>query len=234
MLHPHLHCIVPGGGINEKGAWVFPKKYSKNPRKMKYLFPKKAVSKVYRAKFMAALREEIAIPQNIAAVVMAKNWVVYAKRPFLSPKTVMEYLGRYTHKIAISNHRILDISNGKVTFKYKDYRANANKIMVLNATEFIRRFSLHILPKGFRKIRHYGMLASRNKATDLNKAKAFFNLELWVKQKIAWEDIAKVKLKVNPKVCQICKTQTMVVVEMIDPCRGPPVMNKTTKPNYAF
>ena len=233
-LHPHLHCIVPGGGINTKGEWVFLKKYRKSKRKEKYLFPKKAISIVYRAKFMAALREEVAIPQNIAAAVMRKDWVVYAKRPFSSPKTVMEYLGRYTHKIAISNHRILDISNGKVTFKYNDYKTKANKTMVLNATEFIRRFSLHVLPKGFRKIRHYGMLASRNKATDLNKAKAFFNLELWVKQKISWEVIAKVKLKINPNLCQICKTQTMVVVEMIDPCRGPPVINKAIEPNHAF
>ncbi len=235
-LHPHLHCIVPGGGINTKGAWVFPKKYSKNKRKVKYLFPKRALSKVYRAKFMAALREEIAIPQNIAAAVMTKNWVVYAKRPFLGPKAVMEYLGRYTHKIAISNHRIIDVSDGKISFKYKDYRkAGSQKIMVLSAHEFIRRFALHVLPKGFRKMRHYGMLASRNKATDLNKAKAFFNLELWVKQKISWEQIAKVKLKINPNLCQICKTETMVVVENIEPCRGPPVFNnKAIMPNYEF
>ena len=232
-LHPHLHCIVPGGGINKKKQWVFPKKYQKNKRKIKYLFPKKVLSIVFKAKFMACLRKQIQIPQEIARKVVRKNWVVYAKQPFIGPKAVIEYLGRYTHKIAISNHRLTDIKYGKVSFKYKDYSDDQkNKIMTLDASEFIRRFSLHIIPSGFRKMRHYGMLASRNKAVDLNIAKDFFGLKLWTKQKINWEVIAKEKLNINPNFCKHCKQNTMVIIQNIEPKRGPPIID--AKPNYDF
>jgi len=233
LLHPHLHCIVPGGGINKKGKWVFPEKYQKNKRKVKYLFPKKALSKVYRAKFMSCLREEIKIPQNIAKEVMKKQWVVYAKQPFFGPKAVIEYLGRYTHKIAISNHRLTDIKNGMVSFKYKNYSKDENcKIMSLEASEFIRRFALHILPIGFRRMRHYGMLSSRSKSIDLNIAKEYFKLERWVKQKINWKDIAQEKLNIRLDFCSLCKKDTMILIETMERKRGPPIMK--IKPNYDF
>lgn len=224
-LHPHLHCIVPGGGINPQGKWVFPKKYAKKSRRnIKYLFPKKALSKVFRAKFMAELRKELEIEQRIAKVVMSKDWIVYAKRPFLGPKQVIEYLGRYTHKIAISNHRLLDIDGEKVTFKYKDYRTGEySRTMTLEPAEFIRRFCLHILPHGFIKMRHYGILSSRNKAVDLNKAKEFFGLDRWQKQKISWEVIAKVKLKVNPFQCKKCGKVSLQIVQVINAKRAPPI-----------
>ena len=119
--HPHVHCIVPGGGITPSGKWKACK-YSK-----KYLFPKRALSIVFRAKFMAALRKQIDLPQHIAKQVFSTKWVVYAKQPFASPKTVVEYLGRYTHKIAISNHRLVDVNENGVTFHYKDYRDAAKK-----------------------------------------------------------------------------------------------------------
>ena len=224
-LHPHLHCIVPGGGINPQGKWVFPRKYkNKSWRNIKYLFPKKALSKVFRAKFMSELRKELKIGQPIAKAVMSKNWVVYAKRPFLGPKQVIEYLGRYTHKIAISNHRLADIDNGKVTFKYKDYKTEEySKTMSLEATEFIRRFCLHILPSGFMKMRHYGILSSRNKAIDLNKAKDFFGLERWQKQKVKWETIAEQKLKINPFQCKKCGKVSLEIVQVINAGRAPPI-----------
>ena len=224
-LHPHVHCIVPGGGINPQGKWVFPKKYAKKSRRnIKYLFPKKALSKVFRAKFMEEVRKELEIPQHIAKVVMSKDWVVYAKRPFLGPKQVIEYLGRYTHKIAISNHRLVDIAAGKVTFKYKDYKTeDFSKTMTLNAAEFIRRFCLHILPSGFMKMRHYGILSSRNKSVDLNKAKEFFGLKKWEKQKINWEIIAKQKLKINPFECKKCGQLSLEIVQTINADRGPPL-----------
>lgn len=224
-LHPHLHCIVPGGGLNPQGKWMFPKKYAKKPtHNIKYLFPKKALSKVFRAKFMAELRLGLKIPQDIAKAVMGKDWVVYAKRPFMGPKQVIEYLGRYTHKIAISNHRLVNIDNGKVEFKYKDYKTGGRpKTMTLEASEFIRRFCLHILPSGFMKMRHYGILASRNKAVDLNKAKEFFGLEKWQKQKINWETIAREKLKVNVFQCKHCGKNSLELVQSINPGRAPPV-----------
>lgn len=232
-LHPHLHCIVSGGGLNKKGKWVFAKKQNKAKRKANYLFPKRALSIVYRAKFMKELRLEITIPQSIAKQVMQKKWVVYAKQPFLGPKPVIEYLGRYTHKIAISNHRIQSINNKKISFKYKDYKSNAfDKSMTLDASEFIRRFSLHILPKGFRRMRHYGILASRNKTVELNIAKDYFGLEKWVKQKTSWEDIAREKLNINPNYCNTCKKDTLLITELIKPQRGPPY--KDLKPNNEF
>ncbi len=224
-LHPHIHCIVPGGGINPQGKWVFPKKYAKKSRRnIKYLFPKKALSIVFRAKFMAELRNEVEIEQHIAKAVMGKSWVVYAKRPFFGPKQVIEYLGRYTHKIAISNHRLVNIKDGNVEFKYKDYKTEEySKTMSLEASEFIRRFCLHILPSGFMKMRHYGILASRNKAVELNKAKEFFGLEKWVKQKVNWETIAREKLKVNLLQCKHCGKISLELVQSINAERAPPI-----------
>ncbi len=155
-LHPHLHCIVPGGGVNKEGKW-------QNSRMDgKFLFPVKALSKVFKAKYCEKLKAKEPIKyEQIRQELWRKPWVVFAKKPFGSPKTVVEYLGRYTHKIAISNHRIKNIDNQNVTFDYKDYRvAGAKKQMTLTHGEFIRRFSLHILPKRFVKIRHYGFLSS--------------------------------------------------------------------------
>lgn len=155
-LHPHLHCIVPGGGVSSSGKWKTARS------KGKYLFPVKAMSQVFSARFVAGLRKEFPDQdKSFFNSLFAKPWVVYAKRPFQHPRSVVEYLGRYTHKIAISNHRLKSIDNGQVTFSYKDYRKGAHKLeMTLPDQEFIRRFSQHILPKGFVRIRHYGFLSS--------------------------------------------------------------------------
>jgi len=159
-LHPHLHCIVPGGGITKSGKW----KLARN--KGKYLFPVKAISKVFRARFVAALRKNLKKeqPSEFYESLFKNEWVVYCKRAFLGPSHVVEYLGRYTHKIAISNHRIKNLDNGAVTFSVKDYRHGGRKsLMQLPDAEFIRRFALHVLPKGFVRIRHYGILSSYHK-----------------------------------------------------------------------
>ena len=157
-LHPHLHCIVPAGGITQKGYW----KPSK--AKGKYLFPVKALSQVFRAKFIELLRKQIKLFLPLAKQLFEKPWVVYAKKPFLGPQQVVEYLGRYTHKVAISNHRIVDLPEGKVCFKAKNYRRGGQKQLIsLSDQEFIRRFALHILPKGFVRIRHYGLLSNARK-----------------------------------------------------------------------
>lgn len=132
-LHPHLHCIVPGGGVNKQGKW----KPARN--KGKFLFPVKGMSKVFRARFVAGLRKAFTEqPKAFFDPLFDKPWVVYAKRPFQHPKAVVGYLGRYTHKIAISNHRIVSLGNGQVTFNYKDYRKGAQKLeMSLPDQEFI-------------------------------------------------------------------------------------------------
>ncbi len=210
-LHPHLHCIVPGGGLSKQGKWKTAKS------KGKYLFPVKAMGKVFRAKYVEALKARIgAIDQSLVNGLFKKEWVVFAKRPFGNPKSVVEYLGRYTHKIAISNHRITDIDHQSVTFTYKDYRkAGQKKLMTLDAMEFIRRFSLHILPKGFVRIRHFGILGSAGKKEAIPLIKGQF----------PQETLAPVEPRIlevyNPKLCPHCKTETMANLEIL-PKRGPP------------
>lgn len=141
-LHPHLHCIVPGGGLTEQGRW----KSAKN--KGKYLFNVKSMSKVFRAKYVDLLRKsDLNIPQEVYDKLFSKKWVIYAKQPFLRPEFVIEYLGRDTHKIAISNHRIRSINkvNSTVSFSAKNYMNGGEKqLLTLTCTEFIRRFGLHI------------------------------------------------------------------------------------------
>lgn len=220
-LHPHLHCIVPGGGITQNNKWK-PCRHGN-----KYLFPKRALSTVFRAKFMALIRKELKIPQSIAKQAFEKKWVMYAKRPFASPKTVVEYLGRYTHKVAISNHRLTAVNKSTVSFNYKDYRdASKQKVFALTGTEFLRRFTAHILPSGFIRIRHYGFLASKNKAKELNIAKVELKQSVWVKQKYSWIEICQQKLDYNPLACTHCGAEQMIIMKVILPERGPPIENE--------
>jgi len=173
-LHPHLHCIVPAGGLTETNNW----KHTKS--KGKYLFPVRAMSVVFRATFMSELRrrlllDNVMINQKIAKAIFSKNWVVYAKKPFMHPKNVIEYLGRYSHKVAISNHRIIDCKDGKIRFNYKDYKQGGKKkIMTLDESEFIRRFAQHILPHKFIRIRHYGILSSASQKKALHLLEKVF------------------------------------------------------------
>lgn len=224
-LHPHLHCIVPGGGLSQSGKW-------KNCKyKDKYLYPKRALSTVFRAKFMEALRSKMTVPQSLAKAVFSKKWVVYAKRPFASPKTVVEYLGRYTHKVAISNHRLINVDAQNVSFSYKDYKSKtAKKSVTISGLEFLRRFAYHVLPHGFMRIRHYGFLASRNKPKELNLAKADLGQEAWEKLVISWQQLAEEQLGVKPNTCPNCKTPTMICIAIQDAPRGPPRTIKATKP----
>jgi hypothetical protein len=205
-LHPHIHCIVPGGGINKSGDW-------QNIRTDgKFLFPVKAMSKVFRAKYVAELTKKIKIDKTLRNSLFSKPWVVYAKRPFGDEKSVIEYLGRYTHKVAISNHRLLNIDGQGVAFSYKDYRAKGEKkTMTLPKEEFARRFALHILPKRFVKIRHYGFLSSTWKRQKLKNLQT----KLHVKPKPR-------EAKSVHKACPCCKTGRLIVLEAFDK-RGPPV-----------
>jgi hypothetical protein len=149
-------------------------------------------------------------------------WVVYARQPFGGSKQVVEYLGCYTHKIAISNHRIISVTGDKVCFRYKDYRDESkNKIMTLEATEFIRRFSLHILPKGFVRIRHYGILSSSRKQKTLPLIHRQLNSVYQKAEKKDWKQISTQHLNYNPECCPVCTKQTMVTILVFDR-RGPP------------
>lgn len=221
-LHPHLHCVVPGGGLTKAGHWKVARS------KGKFLFPVKAVSKVFRARYAAGLRK--AFPNESKEFfnsLFATEWVVYAKRPFGGPEAVLEYLGRYTHKIAISNNRLLDVSKTSVIFGYKDYRqCGYKKVMTLDAMEFIRRFALHILPKGFVRIRHYGILASSVKADTLPVILKQFGIRII--QKNATQ--SSLPVRDAGYQCPCCKKGRMQIVLHFD-YRGPPpeVMRRIEK-----
>lgn len=218
QLHPHLHCIVPGGGLSKAGNW----KTARNQGK--FLFPVKAMSKVFRAKYVEALKIRIPdLDKNLVTALFKKEWVVYAKRPFAHASHVVEYLGRYTHKIAISNHRIQAIDEHTVTFGYKDYRQDGKKQSIeLDGMEFIRRFALHILPKGFVRIRHYGILSASTKHIHILHIRS----QLGVREHKR-KEVRKLELY-NPLVCPCCKTETMVTIQVL-PKRGPPAGILRTK-----
>ncbi|MCH8317104.1 MAG: IS91 family transposase [Bacteroidetes bacterium] len=221
-LHPHIHCIFPGGGITAQGKW----KESRN--KGKFLFPVKAMSKVFRAKFVSKLRqwakeEKQDITRQLFDELFKKAWVVYAKQPFGGPKQVVEYLGRYTHKVAISNHRLLHVGKQGITFTWKDYRhGNSKKQMQLSGQEFLRRFCQHILPYGFMRIRHYGILSSRCKTEKLQQARSDLKTEAPPKPDLNWKVIALQRLNYNPDQCPHCKKGQMITVLHFDGCHGPP------------
>ena len=156
--HIHLHCLVPGGFLNQAQCWHSVEK--------DYLFPVKALSKVFRAKMLACLRAQ-GLELHNAKTLMQQDWGVYAKRCLCRPEAVIEYLGRYTQKGMLSESRLVAVDTQHVTFRYKDYRDNQHKVMQLSGVEFIRRYVSHILPKGFMRIRHFGFLANRCRAQKL-------------------------------------------------------------------
>jgi putative transposase/transposase-like zinc-binding protein len=174
--HPHVHCVVPSGGVSpDHQHWVHPSCSS-------FFLPVKVLSRVFRGKFVDGLKQafqkgELVFAGPLRPLAQDKafrsflrqlyrhDWVVYAKRPFGGPQHVLQYLARYTHRVAISNHRLIDFTDGKVTFRWKDYaHGNKKRKMTLTADEFLRRFLIHTLPRGFVRIRFFGFLANRRRA----------------------------------------------------------------------
>ena len=176
--HPHVHCVVSGGGLSCNARGVVdptPQWVSCRPG---FFLPVRVLSRVFRGKYLDGLRRlfeegRLVLPEQLreAAAFAAwraqrsrRDWVVYAKPPFGEPEQVLKYLARYTHRVAISNSRIVDVAEGNVTFGYKDYAdEQRSKVMTLSGVEFLRRFVQHVLPKGFVKVRHYGLVANRNR-----------------------------------------------------------------------
>jgi hypothetical protein len=181
-FHPHIHCVVTGGGVSPLGKW--------NSSSKKFFLPVKVISRKFRGKFLAFLGDaklhhfnsDLTIPDKWSAFLAdlyKKEWVAYCKKPFGGASKVLDYLGRYTHRVAISNNRIQTALGGKVSFAWRDYRdKNAKKVMTLSSEEFIRRFLLHILPSGLRKIRHYGIFASRDKKLRISRLRLQTNTPL--------------------------------------------------------
>ena len=227
--HIHVHCIVPGGALCPDGSWICAKKG--------FLFPVRALSRVFRGKYLEGLsramkRGEVKLAGSTAELALAEHftpfknrlyrddWVVYAKPPFAGPEHVLSYLGRYTHRIAISNHRLVSLRNHAVRFRYRDYRrGNRNKIMTLSVCEFIRRFLLHVLPPGFMRIRHFGFLANRCRREKLALCRAA--LEQETPEKPPTESAADLMLRltgVDLLLCQHCHLGRLQVIATLAPC----------------
>jgi len=223
LFHPHLHCVVPGGGLSPDGQrWV--------TCRPDFFLPVKVLSRLFRRLFLESLqkafqanelqffgaleplREHGTFAQHLARA-KASEWVVYAKRPFAGPQQVLDYVGRYTHRVAISNHRLLDIENDQVRFEWKDYRHNGEvKVMTLSADEFIRRFLLHVLPDGFQRIRYYGFLGNRYRQEKLDQCRRLLGMQVASQQPAAsstekdyldrYEDLTGYSLRQCPQ-CQL-------------------------------
>jgi len=239
MEHPHLHTLVPAGGWDENTQYW---KSSRN----NFFIPVKVISAVFRGKFLSMLKQyyldntlkfegEIkTLGQKInfkqlLNTLYRKQWVVYAKKPFKNASHIVAYLGRYTHRVAISNRRIIGIDGDCVIFKWRDYTDHGKqKIMRLDATEFIRRFLLHILPKGFCKIRYFGIFASRNRKTVLTKCK---NVLRYKFQKprfdaLSWQQSLKLVSGIDVSICPMCKKGNMIRIVDFKSQRDPPDLIK--------
>jgi len=229
--HPHLHCVVPCGGLSDdEMEWLWPKKSKK---KKKFFVHVNVISDLFKKKFLQYLnlayqKDELKLEEQVAYLqdpgefnklkneLYRKKWVTFCKQPFGGPEQVLEYLSRYTHRVAISNHRLIKVKNGRVYFKWKNYRKGGKlEETSLEVFEFIRRFLLHVLPKGYFKIRYFGILASRNRH------------KLWIAQEIlgSSEDIQERKNEegeksfeewfleltgIEPGICPFCKKGRLI------------------------
>jgi hypothetical protein len=238
--HPHVHMIVPGGGISLDGTrWV-----SCRPG---FFLPVRVLSRLFRRLFLEKLiaahkaghlklfgnHAALADPQAFAkhlAPLRRTEWVVYAKRPFGGPEAVLAYLSRYTHRVAIANSRLIACDRASVTFRWKDYRAGGRqKVMTLSTAEFIRRFLIHVLPHGFHRIRHYGLLASGTRAHNIARARRL--LDMPVVQPKAEDDSGAEAAKPEPLSCPCCGGR-MIIIEVFE--RGATPRHRPTAPPIAI
>ena len=242
QYHPHVHCVVPGGGLSPDGTrWI--------ACRPAFFLPVRVLSRLFRGKFLALLRGAFdegklffhgklaalanadAFRQSLAATARSE-WVVYAKPPFGGPRQVLKYLARYTHRVAISNHRLTALESNEVEFRWKDYaNQSKRKTMRLKAVEFIRRFLLHVLPSGFMRLRHYGFMANRVRGEKLVLLRALLGVATTPKA-VAIELAPDPKGDVEPdcarQICPVCKEGHMVICDVVVPF--PP--KRTVEPEY--
>ena len=236
LYHPHLHCVVPGGGLSPDGdRWI-----SCTPD---FFLPVRVLSHRFRRLFLeylqnafdggklqffnalAHLRDRRQFFGYLAPLRKMK-WVVYAKRPFAGPQQVLDYVGRYTHRVAISNNRLLDIEAGHVRFQWKDYRHKGRqKVMTLTAEEFIRRFLLHALPDGFQRIRYYGFLGNRYRQHKLARCRQLLGMAPPAEPSAPqdYRDQHEKLAGISLRVCPICQRGRMVLAEAVAPCSSPAI-----------
>lgn len=237
LHHPHLHCVVPGGGLSADGSrWI--------ACRPGFFLPVRVLSRLFRRLFLeqlekafaagqiqfftalASLREPAAF-QRYLEPLRKTEWVVYAKAPFAGSEQVLDYVGRYTHRVAISNNRIIGIEDGTVRFRWKDYRhGSRQKVMTIPAGEFIRRFLLHVLPKGFHRIRYYGFLGNRHRAHKLTHCRSLLGMQApEPPEDLPTGDYRDLygHLTGHPlKQCPACHQGQMVIIETFDGATGPP------------
>jgi len=243
MHHPHVHCVVTGGGLSpHEQRWV--------PCREGFFLSVDVLSCLFRRLFLQSLEaafrggklefhgelSSLSSTPSFEALLgacRAQKWVVYAKPPFGGPEKVLDYLGRYTHRIAISNHRLLDIEGGKVTFTWKNYEEDGRQeIMTLKAHEFIRRFLMHVLPGGFVRIRYYGLLANCHRARKLAQCRQVLNVPQTCcdkPDKNDWVELLIALTGTDPFQCPKCERGRMVRVQSIDP----PPYSRTRSPPQA-
>jgi hypothetical protein len=239
LHHPHLHCVVTGGGLSPDGSrWI--------ACRAGFFLPVKVLSRLFRRLFVEALekafdagelrffaaldplRERDAFRRHLAPVRRAK-WVVYAKPPFAGPDQVLDYVGRYTHRVALSNDRLLDIEDGKVRFRWKDYRQGSRrKTMTLDADEFIRRFLLHVLPDRFQRIRYYGLLGNRHRGEKLARCRALLGMPEPDDTVKDYRDRCEELTGVSLWECPVCRHGRMIQVEVLEPGAPRPPIQDTS------
>ena len=228
MNHPHIHCIVPGGGLSlDKAKWIKSKK--------KFFIPVKVLSRKFRGKFLyylntLYLNNKLTFPKSISELgsrnifnefkdsLYKKEWIVYSKAPFSSAEYVLQYLGRYTHRVAISDNRIIKVDKNNVSFKWRDYKDNnKQKVMTLKAKEFIRRFTMHILPDRFVKIRHYGILGNRNKKLKFKRCLEIFRVKPRDDEKLSSAELFFKLTGIKIGMCKICEKGNLIEKGIIMP-----------------
>jgi hypothetical protein len=237
LHHPHLHCVVPGGGLSPDGTrWI--------SCKPGYFLCVKVLSRLFRRLFieqlrvafvkgklrffgdLAELRKPVCFSRYLAPLKEAE-WVVYAKAPFGGPRQVLDYLGRYTHRVALSNERLLDVKDGQVTFQWKDYRAKGrekSRVMILESDEFIRRFLIHVLPRGFQRIRFFGFLSNRNRKSRLEDCRRLLAvpiLEL-LPNPDDYRPLREPLTQASIRCCPSCGKGEMVRIRAVAPARPSP------------
>ena len=234
MDHPHIHCVVPGGGLSpDRHRWVASPK--------RFFIHVKAMSELFRGKFLDYLKDhyesgnlifpggsehlrEPRVFNRFRWRLSQKEWVVYCKPPFGGPEGVLQYLGRYTHRVAISNNRILSLENGSVSFRWRDYAdGDTQKIMTLQAQEFIRRFLLHVLPHRYVRIRHFGLLSNRNRKNDIALCRELLGNGTTVTKgkdtEETWQELLQRICGIDVTTCPVCRKGRMLLVEILPPCR---------------
>jgi hypothetical protein len=230
-LHPHIHCLVPGGGLTQQGRW----RYSRTNGK--YLYPVKALSEVFRGKFTDGLiklekdgiinhQQPFDAKQKHLHPLYRRRWVVYAKQPVEGNEQIIEYLGRYVQRVAISNHRIKEVTEYNVTFSWFNYKTSKSGLLTLSGVAFLRRWIQHVLPEGFVKVRHYGILSCRNKQVALTVIREALNAESPESTGgLKWFEVYRLTYGESPFLCPACRKAEMVRVETFLPIRDGPLDN---------